>query len=82
MSWKDGIITEDPEEDNFKDKTSFPDDVENQSESVKELKADIVELVEDGKSKSEIFEELDRPKYEVRSALLELQSEEVLQEKQ
>lgn len=81
MSWKDSIISNDPEEDSLKEKTSFPDDVENQPDRKKELKADILDLVEDGKSKSEIFEEIDRSESDIFIALEELKNEEVLKKK-
>lgn len=81
MSWKDSIISKDPEEDSLMEKTSFPDDIENQADRKKELKADIVDLVEDGKSKSEIFDEIDRSESDIFIAFQELKNEGVLKKK-
>lgn len=72
--WKEDIITNPPEEEEKEP------EYKQQSKTIKELKANILDLIDDGhNSKQEIVEEVDMPPGFVAECLEDLKSEGVLE---
>lgn len=74
QSWKDNIITN-PPEDEEKEKEH-----EAQSPVVKEMKADILDMIDDGvNGRQTIIEKLDYPDHLVRNCIEDMKQENVLE---
>jgi len=74
MSWKDSIISDPPSEEEDKE---LPD-----NDDLKDLKSQIVELVDDGhNSREELISLVDKPREDVLEAIALLKGENVLVEK-